>query len=201
MKVLQFLYMLLLTARQDPATMRNKRVSKPSPGAQRVPPNNKEMAQNHKETPMTLYPPRTDSYPDPYPSATPNVTPGWTPPPPLGPELAPGMSAPPPTSQPRGRGLAVVALICSLLALALGFSPYLLTLRPLLSLACSVGALVFAIVGVICGHAAWSHTHASGWRALVVVALILGYLGLALGLFHILAFFARELALRRRRTI
>jgi hypothetical protein len=35
----------------------------------------------------------------------------------------------------------------------------------------------------------------------VVVALILGYLALALGLFHILALFARELALRRRRAI
>jgi hypothetical protein len=51
---------------------------------------------------MTLYPPRTDSYPDPdpYPPVTPNVTPGWTPPHPLGPEPASGMSAPPPTPHP-----------------------------------------------------------------------------------------------------
>jgi hypothetical protein len=33
------------------------------------------------------------------------------------------------------------------------------------------------------------------------VALILGYLALALGLFHILALFVRELALRRRRAL
>jgi len=90
-------------------------------------------------------------------------------------------------------------VIFSLLALALGLSPFILALRPVLLLACSVGALVCAIGGIICGHATWSHTRGSGWRALVVVALILGYLALALGLFHILALFARELVLRRRR--
>jgi peptidoglycan biosynthesis protein MviN/MurJ (putative lipid II flippase) len=90
-------------------------------------------------------------------------------------------------------------MIFSLLALALGLAPFVLALRPVLLLACSVGALVCAIVGIICGHAAWSRTRGSGWRAVVVVALVLGYLALALGLFHILALFARELALRRRR--
>ncbi len=149
---------------------------------------------------MTLYPPRTDSYPDPYP-LTPNVTPGWTPPQPLGPEPASGMSTRLPPPQPRGRGIAVVAMIFSLLALALGLAPFILSLRPVLLLACSVGGLVLAIVGIICGHVAWSRTRGSGWRAVVVVALILGYLALALGLFHILALFARELALRRRRAI
>jgi peptidoglycan biosynthesis protein MviN/MurJ (putative lipid II flippase) len=111
------------------------------------------------------------------------------------------MSAPPHLLQPRGHGLAVVALILSFLALALALAPFILAMRPVLSLACSVGALVCAIVGIICGHATWSRTRGSGWRAVVVVALILGYLALALGLFHILALFARELALRRRRAI
>jgi hypothetical protein len=111
------------------------------------------------------------------------------------------MSAPPPAPQPRGRGLAVVALIFSLLALALGLAPLILALRPVLLLACSVGGLVLAIVGIICGHAAWSRTRGSGWRVMVVMTLILGYLALALGLFHILALFARELALRRRRAL
>jgi hypothetical protein len=150
---------------------------------------------------MTLYPPRTDSYPDPdpYPQVTPNVTPGWTTPQPPGSEPASGMSVPLPTPQPRGRGIAVVAVIFSLVALALGLAPFILSLRPVLLLACSVGALVCAIVGNICGHAAWSRTGGSGWRMVAVVALILGYLALGLGLFHILALFARELALRRRR--
>lgn len=151
---------------------------------------------------MTLYPPRTDSYPDPDPyPLTPNVTPGWTPPQPLRPEPASGMSTHLPLPQPRGRGIAIVAMIFSLLALALGLAPFILSLRPVLLLACSVGGLVLAIVGIICGHAAWSRTRGSGWRAVVVVALILGYLALALGLFHILALFARELTLRRRRAL
>ena len=111
------------------------------------------------------------------------------------------MSAHLPLPQPRGRGIAVVAMIFSLLALALGLAPFILSLRPVLLLACSVGGLVLAIVGIICGHAAWSRTRGSGWRAVVVVALILGYLALALGLFHILALFARELAQRRRRAL
>jgi len=151
---------------------------------------------------MTLYPPRTDSYPDPdpYPPATPSITPAWTPPQPPGLEPTSGMSAPPPTP-PQGRGIAVVALIFSLLALALGLAPFVLALRPVLLLACSVGGLVLAIVGIICGHAVWSRARGSGWRVLVVVALVLGYLALALGLFHILALFARELALRRRRAL
>jgi len=92
-------------------------------------------------------------------------------------------------------------MIFSLLALALGLAPFILSLRPVLLLAYSVGGLVLAIVGIICGHAAWSRTRTSGWRVVVVVALILGYLALALGLFHILALFAREVALRRRRAI
>ena len=85
---------------------------------------------------MTLYPPHTDSYPDPYP-LTPNVTPGWTPPQPLGPEPASGMNAHLPLPQPRGRGIAVVAMIFSLLALALGLAPFILALRPALLLAYS----------------------------------------------------------------
>jgi hypothetical protein len=92
-------------------------------------------------------------------------------------------------------------MIFSLLTLALGLAPFILSLRPVLLLAYSVGGLVLAIVGIICGHAAWSRTRGSGGRAVVVVALILGYLALALGLFHILALFAREVALRRRRAI
>jgi peptidoglycan biosynthesis protein MviN/MurJ (putative lipid II flippase) len=92
-------------------------------------------------------------------------------------------------------------VIFSLLALALALSPFVLSLRPILSLACSVGGLVLAIVGIISGHSAWSRTRGSGWRVVVVVALTLGYLALALGLFHILALFARELALRRRRAL
>jgi uncharacterized membrane protein len=111
------------------------------------------------------------------------------------------MSAPPPTPQPRGRGIAVVAVIFSLVALALGLAPFVLALRPVLLLACSVSALVCAIVGIICGHAAWSRAGTSGWRMVVAVALILGYIALALGLFHILALFARELALRHRRAV
>ena len=75
---------------------------------------------------MTLYPPRTDSYPDPDPyPLTPNVTPGWTPPQPLRPEPASGMSTHLPLPQPRGRGIAIVAMIFSLLALALGLAPFI----------------------------------------------------------------------------
>jgi hypothetical protein len=111
------------------------------------------------------------------------------------------MSAPPPTPHPQGRGIAAVALIFSLVALALALPPFILALRPVLLLACSVGALVCAVVGIICGHAAWSRARGSGWRMMVVVALVVGYLALALGLFHILALVARELALRRRRAL
>jgi hypothetical protein len=92
-------------------------------------------------------------------------------------------------------------VVLSVLALALALSPFILSLRPILSLACSVGGLLLAIAGIISGHSVWSRTRGSGWRAVVVVALMLGYLALTLGLFHILALFARELALRRRRAL
>ncbi len=147
---------------------------------------------------MTLYSPRADFYPDPYPDppVTPNFASAWTLP---GSEPMAGVSAPPPPPQPRGRGLVVVAAVFSVFALAL--SPFISTLRPVPSLACSVSALVCAIAGIVCSHSAWSRTRGSGWRTVVVIALVLGYLALALGLFHILARFARELALHRRRAI
>jgi hypothetical protein len=78
---------------------------------------------------------------------------------------------------------------------------FLLTLRPILSASGALIGLVCAIVGIISGHLAWSRTRGTGWRAVVVVALVLGYLAVTLGLLHLVALFAREASLRRRRAL
>jgi hypothetical protein len=85
--------------------------------------------------------------------------------------------------------------------LALALLSFVMTLRPILSASSAVIGLVCAIVGIVCGHVAWSRTRGTGWRAVVVVALVLGYLAATLGLLHLVALFARAALLRRRRAL
>ena len=151
---------------------------------------------------MTLFPPRTGLYPDPsYPSATPTPPSGWSQPQPSGSGITPPLGAPTPPAQSQGRWLAAVAASFSILALAVVLVSFALTVRPILSASGAVVGLVCAIVGIVCGHVAWSRTRGSGWRVVVVVALIAGYLAVALGLLHLVGLFVRDLPLRRRRAI